>query len=211
MGDIIREHAVGVDKSGSDRKGGGLVDRARGVLDTATGQDIRKFEEFVEAATTVLVGVHRDQESLRGEVTGLEESVRQRQDDIDERIGSVDEKLTELREELTRFGVQRFVHDPHSIGRERYRPRPVGREHHPEVRVMSFDEITELATSYPRAGRRRLVDIGQQYRRRHEREVLELAAIAADVGIDDLTNIRLEPDENPLLREASIGSIPTLT
>ena len=39
-------------------------------------------------------------------------------------------------------------------------------------------------------------------RRRHEREVLELAAIAADVGIDDLTNLGLEPDENPLLREA---------
>ncbi len=67
---------------------------------------------------------------------------------------------------------------------------------------MAFDEITELASSYPRAGRRRLLDIGQQYRRRQEREVLELAAIAADVGIDDLTSLGLEPDENPLLREA---------
>ena len=67
---------------------------------------------------------------------------------------------------------------------------------------MAFDEIKDLASSYPRAGSRRLLDIGQQYRRRHEREVLELAAIAADVGIDDLTSLGLEPDENPLLREA---------
>ena len=103
MGDIIGEHAPGVDMPESERKGGGLMDRARGVLDTATGQDIRRFEEFVEAATTVLVGVHRDQETLRSEVTGLEESVRQRQDEIDGRIGSVDEKVTELREELDAF------------------------------------------------------------------------------------------------------------
>ena len=103
MGDIIGEHAPGVDMPESDRKGGGLMDRARGVLDTATGQDIRRFEEFVEAASTVLVGVHRDQETLRSEVTGLEESVRQRQDEIDGRIGSVDEKVTELREEFDAF------------------------------------------------------------------------------------------------------------
>ena len=103
MGDIIGEHAPGVDMPESDRKGGGLMDRARGVLDTATGQDIRRFEEFVEAASTVLVGVHRDQETLRSEVTELEESVRQRQDEIDGRIVSVDEKVTELREEFDAF------------------------------------------------------------------------------------------------------------
>ena len=67
---------------------------------------------------------------------------------------------------------------------------------------MSFDEITELASSYPYAGRRTLLAIGHHYSRRHEREVLDLAAIAADVGIDDLTTLSLEPDENPLLREA---------
>ena len=59
-----------------------------------------------------------------------------------------------------------------------------------------------MASSYRRSGQRSLLEIGEHYRRRHEREVLELAAIAADVGIDDLTNLGLDPDENPLLREA---------
>ena len=103
MGNIIRDRASGVDVSEGDRGGGGLMGRAKGVLDTATGQDIRKFEEFVEAATTVLVGVHRDQQALKGEVTGLEESIRQRQDEIDESLGGVDSTVTELREEFDAF------------------------------------------------------------------------------------------------------------
>lgn len=103
MGDIIGEHASGVDMPESDRRGGGLMSRARGVIDTATGQDIRKFEEFVGDATTVLVGVHRDQETLRSEVTEMEKSIQQRQDDIDARLGNVDGKVTELREDLDAF------------------------------------------------------------------------------------------------------------
>ena len=67
---------------------------------------------------------------------------------------------------------------------------------------MQFNDIVELASSYHKSDRKALAEIGEHYRRRHEREVLELAAIAADVGIDDLTNLGLEPDENPLLREA---------
>ena len=67
---------------------------------------------------------------------------------------------------------------------------------------MAFDEIVELASGYTYAGRGTLLAIGHRYRRRHEREALELAAIAADVAIDDLTTLSLEPDENPLLREA---------
>ena len=100
IGDIIGEHAPGVDMSKNSRRGGGLMSRARGVVDTATGQDIRKFEEFVEDATTVLVGVHRDQETLRGEVADMEESLRRRQDDINERLADVDEKVAEVREEI---------------------------------------------------------------------------------------------------------------
>ena len=103
MGNIIGDRASGVDVAESGRGDGGLMGRAKGVLDTATGQDIRKFEEFVEAATTVLVGVHRDQEALRGEVTGLEEAIRERQDGIDERLGGVDATITALREEFDAF------------------------------------------------------------------------------------------------------------
>ena len=57
----------------------------------------------MEAATTVLVGVHRDQEALRGEVTGLEESIRQRQEEIDESLGGLDATITVLREEFDAF------------------------------------------------------------------------------------------------------------
>ena len=103
MGNIIGDRASEMGAPESDRGGGGLMDRAKGVLDTATGQDIRKFEEFVEAATTVLVGVHRDQEALRGEVTELEESIRERQDEIDGRLGGVDASITELRAEFDAF------------------------------------------------------------------------------------------------------------
>ena len=103
IGNIIGDRASEVGVPESDRGGGGLMDRAKGVLDTATGQDIRKFEEFVEAATTVIVGVHRDQTALRGEVAGMEESIRERQEEIDGRLGGVDAAVTELREEFDAF------------------------------------------------------------------------------------------------------------
>ena len=76
---------------------------------------------------------------------------------------------------------------------------------------MAFDELAEMASSYRRSGQRSLLEIGEQYRRRHEHEVLELAAIAADVGIDDLTNLGLDPDENPLLREALEKQYPNIS
>lgn len=67
---------------------------------------------------------------------------------------------------------------------------------------MAFEEITKIASSYRRASRSSLNELRDMYSRRDEREALELAAIAADVAIDDLINLGLEPDENPLLREA---------
>lgn len=67
---------------------------------------------------------------------------------------------------------------------------------------MQSTDISELASAYTPSDQKALAEIGEHYRRRQEREVLELAAIAADVGIDDLTSLGLEPDENPFLREA---------
>ena len=75
---------------------------------------------------------------------------------------------------------------------------------------MEFNDIGVLASSYPPSERESLMEIGEFYQRRHEREVLELAAIAADVGIEDLTNLGLEPDENPLIREALKKQYPTI-
>ena len=58
FGNIVRQHAPHIDVPEGSGGSGGLMSRARGVFDTATGQDIRKFEEFVESSTTVLGPVH---------------------------------------------------------------------------------------------------------------------------------------------------------
>ena len=47
-----------------------------------------------------------------------------------------------------------------------------------------------------------LVALAERYRRRNEREILELAAVASDISLDDLTTLGLEPDANPQLIEA---------
>ena len=44
--------------------------------------------------------------------------------------------------------------------------------------------------------------LAEQYRRRNEGEMIEIAGIAADIGADDLTNLGLEPEANPQLLEA---------
>ncbi len=44
--------------------------------------------------------------------------------------------------------------------------------------------------------------LAEAYRRRNEREILELASIAGEVTLDDVTTLGLEPDANPQLLEA---------
>ena len=72
---------------------------------------------------------------------------------------------------------------------------------------MAYDELKDLAMSYPAQDRDALPLLAAEYqladkrRRRQERDILELAAIAAEVGIDDIVNLGLEPD-NPQLMEA---------
>ena len=103
MADIIRERAPHIDVPESDGESGGLMGRVKGVFDTATGQDIRKFEEFVEAATTVLVGLHRDQTATAEKQLQLEdgiESVRESQETIAAKLDRLDEAIGELRERI---------------------------------------------------------------------------------------------------------------
>jgi hypothetical protein len=47
-----------------------------------------------------------------------------------------------------------------------------------------------------------MLALANGYRRRNEREILELAAIASDIGLGDVTTFGLEPDANPQLLEA---------
>lgn len=67
---------------------------------------------------------------------------------------------------------------------------------------MAYDKLKYLAATYPVQSRGELAKFAEKYRRQHEREVLELAAIATDVSIDDVTGLGLEPEANPLLLRA---------
>ena len=67
---------------------------------------------------------------------------------------------------------------------------------------MGHEEIQALAESYSPQKRQTLLGLAAECRRRNEREVLELGALAADVSTDDVLNLGLEPESNPQLLEA---------
>ena len=62
--------------------------------------------------------------------------------------------------------------------------------------------LTTLAEEYPPESPDALLALAETFRIRNEKEVLELAALAADVRLDDMVNLGLEPDVNPQLMEA---------
>ncbi len=67
---------------------------------------------------------------------------------------------------------------------------------------MGYDELVKLSEFYPTQDRDAIPNLASQYRLRQEREVLELAAIAAETGLADVTGLGLEPDANPQLLRA---------
>ena len=67
---------------------------------------------------------------------------------------------------------------------------------------MRYEQLKELAESYPPQERESLLELAQQHRSRSEREILELAALATDVSLDRVTNLGLEPDADPQFLEA---------
>lgn len=66
---------------------------------------------------------------------------------------------------------------------------------------MSYEQLRTIAEKYPIQGKNALPQLAGEYHRRHEREILDLAAIAADISVDDIVNLRLEPEANPQLLE----------
>ena len=64
------------------------------------------------------------------------------------------------------------------------------------------ETLTNLAGEYPPQSRDALLALAEKIRIRNEREILELAALAADIGLDDMVNVGLEPDVNPQLMDA---------
>ena len=75
---------------------------------------------------------------------------------------------------------------------------------------MGYEELRVLAESYPPKEREALFELAQTYRSRDEREILELAAIAADISLDSVLNLGLEPEEEPLFREAFVRQYPNV-
>ncbi len=85
----------------------GILDRAKGAIGSAThrvrrsaevmsGADIRRFEEFTDAATTAVIGVHRDQAELRERLASTEQSLnelQQGQAKLVESLASVEHSL----------------------------------------------------------------------------------------------------------------------
>ena len=66
---------------------------------------------------------------------------------------------------------------------------------------MAFSELQELGNNYPSQDKEALVSLNGNYQRRYQREVLELAAIAAD-GVQNAWDLGLEPDLDPQVWEA---------
>ena len=75
---------------------------------------------------------------------------------------------------------------------------------------MGYEELRVLSESYPPRERDALFELAQKFRSRDEREVMEVAAIAADVSLDRFVNLGLEPEANPLFREAFDRQYPNV-
>ena len=67
---------------------------------------------------------------------------------------------------------------------------------------MGYEELETLAESYPPQERESLLELAHEYRSRGEREILELAALAADASLDRVTTLGLEPGADPQFLEA---------
>lgn len=67
---------------------------------------------------------------------------------------------------------------------------------------MISTEFQYLAESYPRADSTELTRVARDYEYRRGKEILDIAAIAADVSVDSILNLQLEPEKNKELWEA---------
>ena len=92
-------------------KGGrpGVFDRARGAIGAAkrqasrsaevlSGSDVRKFDDFTDATTRAVVGVHRDQAELRERLERTDQTV----DDVRQRQARLAERFEHLEQSVDR-------------------------------------------------------------------------------------------------------------
>ena len=103
----MREDDASEGQSQGEGEGRGVFDRAKGVIGSArrqvsrsadimTGADIRRFDEFTDATTRAVVGVHQDLTELREEVDRkhrVVDSVQERQEELTERIDRLEQAV----------------------------------------------------------------------------------------------------------------------
>ena len=73
---------------------------------------------------------------------------------------------------------------------------------------MGYDELVRLADSYPDAEAKALMELGKQEELRKEREILEVAAIPANLTVGASIADRLFPEVDPLLAKAFATQYP---
>ncbi len=110
-------------------KGGrpGVFDRARGAIGSAkqqvsrsaevlSGSDIRRFDDFTDAATRAVVGVHRDQAELREHLADMDrrvEELRQEQLSVAARLETTEQSVRDTRQQQSEL-LQRVDEFPRS-------------------------------------------------------------------------------------------------
>ena len=75
---------------------------------------------------------------------------------------------------------------------------------------MSYERLQTLADSYPAQEKPELEYLATQYRTRQEQEIFEIAAIAADVSVDSILNLGLEPDDDSQVWRAFSSQYPNV-
>ena len=109
----MREHDA-VEEETREVTGPGILSRAAGVArsakdaalrttDVVTGADIRRFDEFTAAATTVVVGLHRDQAALSEQFEELSQRIDEARRDqiaLNERYGELSQTVANVRRDV---------------------------------------------------------------------------------------------------------------
>ena len=115
---MLEDDASEEQSQNEDERRGVLV-RAKGVIDSArrqvsrsvdvvTGEDIRRFDEFTDATTRAVVGVHQDLSELREEVDRTHRAVsdfHERQEHLTERLDQLEQAVGRCPSPLPRIVV----------------------------------------------------------------------------------------------------------
>ena len=75
---------------------------------------------------------------------------------------------------------------------------------------MAYAQLKDLAATYPPQKAEAMPALAGQYSRRYEREILDLAAIAADLSVDDIANLGLEEEIDPQILQAFSLQYPNM-